>query len=162
VDGGVQQTATIDVAVEQGADLVICYNPFRPFSNTQDGPRQGYRHLSDRGFGTVINQVFRTLLHNRLSLGLQGYLRHETFRGDIVVIEARETDEDFFDMNPMAFWRRYGAIQHGFESVRQTLAEHESVLQPLCESYGLEFALPGEDSRQEEAVPTPIRAGIRG
>ena len=33
VDGGVRRTANIDVAIEHGADLVICYNPFRPFSN---------------------------------------------------------------------------------------------------------------------------------
>ena len=30
VDGGVRHTANIDVAIEQGADLIICYNPFRP------------------------------------------------------------------------------------------------------------------------------------
>src|SRR2546430_7648102 len=31
VDGGVRRTANIDVAIEHGAELVICYNPFRPF-----------------------------------------------------------------------------------------------------------------------------------
>src|SRR5438034_9159094 len=33
VDGGVRRTANIDVAIEHGAELVICYNPFRPFHN---------------------------------------------------------------------------------------------------------------------------------
>ena len=31
VDGGVLRTANIDVAIEQGANLIICYNPFRPY-----------------------------------------------------------------------------------------------------------------------------------
>ena len=38
VDGGVRRTANIDVAIEHGADLVICYNPFRPFSNPRHAP----------------------------------------------------------------------------------------------------------------------------
>ena len=36
VDGGVRHTANIDVAIEKGADLIICYNPFRPFLNRVD------------------------------------------------------------------------------------------------------------------------------
>ena len=36
VDGGVRHTANIDVAIEKGADLIICYNPFRPFLNRID------------------------------------------------------------------------------------------------------------------------------
>ena len=42
VDGGVRHTANIDVAIEKGADLIICYNPFRPFLNridSDDGAR---------------------------------------------------------------------------------------------------------------------------
>ena len=36
VDGGIRRTANIEVAIEQGADLIICYNPFRPFVNRED------------------------------------------------------------------------------------------------------------------------------
>ena len=38
VDGGVRHTANIDIAIEKGADLIICYNPFRPFLNRVDSP----------------------------------------------------------------------------------------------------------------------------
>ena len=41
VDGGVRHTANIDVAIEKGADLVICYNPFRPFLNRVDDDEGG-------------------------------------------------------------------------------------------------------------------------
>src|SRR5262249_43519673 len=34
LDGGVLKTANIDLAVEKGAELIICYNPFRPLKNT--------------------------------------------------------------------------------------------------------------------------------
>ncbi len=152
VDGSVQRTANIDVAVEAGADLVICYNPFRPFLND---PKAGRRpsYLADRGLQSVMSQVFRTLLHTRLSLGLQNYLHNDRFRGDIVVIEARESDEQFFDLNPLAFWKRSDAIRHGFDSVRQTLAEHADVLEPLFERYGLSVSIP--------AAADPAAAGAR-
>ena len=52
VDGGVRRTANIDVAIEHGADLIICYNPFRPFCN-----RTGYR-IRNHGVLSVLNQVF--------------------------------------------------------------------------------------------------------
>lgn len=151
VDGGVQRTANIDVAIEQGADLIICYNPFRPFQNRVNFGSGRASYLADRGMGTVISQVFRTLLHTRLQMGLRAYLHDHRFRGDIVVIEARETDEQFFDLNPMAVWKRADALRHGFDSVRQTLSDHSDVLRPLFESYGLDFRPP--DARPEPASP---------
>jgi predicted acylesterase/phospholipase RssA len=158
VDGGVRRTANIDVAIEHGADLVICYNPFRPFLNLpqREGGRRSY--LADRGFNAVLNQVFRTLLHTRLSLGLQTYLHDDRFRGDIVVIEARETDEQFFAVGPLAFWKRADAVRHGFESVRATLLDHAEVLKPLFESYGLELRPSAEPESVEEAQPEPAPA----
>jgi predicted acylesterase/phospholipase RssA len=155
VDGGVRRTANIDVAIEQGADLVICYNPFRPFLNpvVREGSNRMH-YLSDRGLRTVLNQVLRTMLHTRLALGLRAYLHDESFRGDIVVIEPREADEAFFDLNPLAFWKRADAVAHGFESVRRTLLDHADVLGPLLGRYGLEFRPPSpQEARQAEKSP---------
>jgi len=145
VDGGVRHTANIDVAVEKGADLVICYNPFRPFLNRiddEDGASRyfaGGRYLSDHGLFVVLNQVFRTLLHSRLKLGLQRYLADERFQGDIVLLEPRERDADFFGINPLAFWRRADAIRHGFESVRTTVEQNFEQLDTVFRRYGLQL-----------------------
>jgi len=145
VDGGVRHTANIDIAIEKGADLIICYNPFRPFLNRVDAEdaEATYfadgRYLSDRGLKVILNQVFRTLLHSRLKLGVQRYLADDRFHGDIVLIEPREHDSNFFAMNPMAFWKRSEAVQHGFESVRTTIEQNYDQLQEVFESYGLEL-----------------------
>jgi predicted acylesterase/phospholipase RssA len=49
VDGGVRRTANLDVAVEHQADLVICYNPFRPFSNrVRRVTQNGTEHIEGR------------------------------------------------------------------------------------------------------------------
>jgi predicted acylesterase/phospholipase RssA len=153
VDGGLRRTANIDVAIENGADLVICYNPFRPFLNLvrpgAHGRPTGY--LSEGGMLRVFNQSFRTLLHSRLALGLQVYLRDERFSGDIIVIEARETDQKFFGVNPLAFWRRAEAVRHGFESVRRTLLDHAEVLSPVLERYGLKLNTGEEIGAREPA-----------
>ncbi len=161
VDGAVRRTANIDVAVEQGADLVICYNPFRPYLNLPDEDEgKGRSFLADRGMRTVINQVFRTLLHTRLAMGLRSYLHDDRFRGDILVIESRETDEQYFDLNPLVFWMRADATRHGYESVRRTLLDSEEVLSEVLDRYGLEFRVPEAEraapsSEDGEAAPGP-------
>jgi NTE family protein len=145
VDGGVRRTANIDVAIEHGADLVICYNPFRPFSNRV---RRKYvrelgrvvvdgRPLVETGVLTVINQVFRTLLHSRLQYGLRQYQDDPHFRGDIIVIEPKETDLHFFQMSALAYWQRIVAAQHGYISVTQSIEQNYDLMKPIMESYGI-------------------------
>ncbi len=141
VDGGVYRTANIDVAIEKGADLIVCYNPFRPITNRLEGVdgRPG-RHLSDWGLKAVLNQSFRTLLHSRLKQGLQRYLLDTRFRGDIVLLEPRERDVDFFNVNPLAFWKRAQALQHGFDSVRATIEQNFDVLAEVFARYGMNMS----------------------
>ena len=167
VDGGVRHTANIDIAIEKGADLIICYNPFRPFLNRVDAEDSEAtyfadgRYLSDRGLKVILNQVFRTLLHSRLKLGVPRYLADDRFHGDIVLLEPREHDANYFGMNPIAFWKRREAVQHGFESVRTTIEQNYDQLREVFESYGLELdreaaASLAEVAREEqgwEAVP---------
>ncbi len=159
VDGGVYRTANIDVAIEKGADLIVCYNPFRPILNTD-----GESYLSDWGLKTVLNQAFRTLLHSRLRLGLHRYLLDPEFRGDIVVLEPRERDVDFFNANPMAFWKRKDAIQQGFASVRTTIEQNFDVLRELFGRYGIEMSRSHARRNAERAEaswgwkPTPTEA----
>jgi len=147
VDGGVRRTANIDVAIEKGCDLIICYNPFRPFLNridTEGAENTQYfangRYLSDRGMKMVLNQVFRTLLHSRLKLGLQRYLTDDRFQGDILLLEPRERDSEFFNVNPIAFWKRQDAIHHGFESVRLTIEQNFETVQEVLGHYGIEMS----------------------
>ncbi len=145
VDGGVRHTANIDVAIEKGADLIICYNPFRPFLNRIDAEDTDTsyfadgRYLADRGLKAIINQVFRTLLHSRLKLGIQRYLADDRFRGDIVLLEPRENDSDYFGTNPIAFWKRARAVQHGFESVHSTVLQNFEQLESVFARYGIQL-----------------------
>lgn len=145
VDGSVRRTANIDVAIEHGADLIICYNPFRPFLNRVTHryvPEKGGfitegKPLADQGFITVINQVFRTLLHSRIQYGLRAYQDDANFSGDIILIEPTETDTHFFGMNPLAFWQGPRAGRHGYVSVTQSIETHYDVVKQILQSYGI-------------------------
>ncbi|GIW40736.1 MAG: patatin [Candidatus Binatia bacterium] len=145
VDGGVRRTANLDVAIEHGADLIICYNPFRPFSNRVRRRFNKARNrwevegkpLADGGILTVLNQVLRTLLHSRLQYGLRQYQDDPNFQGDIIVIEPKETDLQFFRMNVLAFWHRLRAAQHGYLSVTDSLDQNFDLLKRILESYGI-------------------------
>ena len=156
IDGGVKHTANIDVAIEKGADLIICYNPFRPFINHPEDPRSAGnyfadgKYLSDRGLKIVANQVLRMMLHSRLKLGIQRYLADDRFEGDIVLLEPREHDANFFAVNPLAFWKRAEAVQHGFESVRHTILQNYDELTEVFSSYGLEMSPDAAAQKAEE------------
>jgi predicted acylesterase/phospholipase RssA len=145
VDGGVRRTANIDVAIEHGADLVICYNPFRPFSNrvarryvpeTHEYQLEG-RPLADQGMLTVLNQVFRTLLHSRLQLGIRQYQDDPHFQGDIILLEPAETDLTFFRMQPLNLWAGRSAGAHGYLSVTQSIDAHYELIRNILQSYGI-------------------------
>jgi NTE family protein len=148
VDGGVRRTANIDVAIEHGADLVICYNPFRPFSNRITRrfvpERQTYviegRPLADQGMLTVLNQVFRTLLHSRLQLGVRQYQDDPGFQGDIILLEPAETDEMFFNMAPLNLWAGRSAGAHGYLSVTETVESHYDLIRQILQSYGVQMS----------------------
>jgi predicted acylesterase/phospholipase RssA len=138
VDGGVQGTANVDVAIDRGAELIVCYNPFRPIRNDQGSSES----LARRGFLPILNQVFRTMLHSRLQLGLQRYAEDSRFRGDIIVIEPAESDVEFFGIHPFAFWKRQWAASHGYASVTRSLSAHFEELRPIFQSYGIEVRRP--------------------
>lgn len=146
VDGGVRQTANIDVAIEHGAQLVLCYNPFRPIYNRvipRPTPEGIYAFdgapLASRGLLAVLNQVFRTLLHSRLQYGLREFQEDPSFRGDVIVIEPQESDVSFFRINPLAFWERRLAAEHGYLSVTQSIERQFERVRQILESYGIQM-----------------------
>lgn len=131
VDGGVQDTASIDVAVDKGAELIICYNPFRP--HTKDG------RLAGEGVMAVLNQIFRTFFHSRLHVAIDQYRDDPKFRGDIILIEPKEDDRAFFDLNPLMFSNRIKAACLGFESVTRSINEHYEDMACILSAYGIKM-----------------------
>jgi NTE family protein len=117
VDGGVRKTAHINLAIQRGANLVVCVNPIVPFLNdTVAGPLRG--HLSNRGVTWVLDQTMRIMLKARMELGLERY-RREYPDVDIVLIEPTRDDVRMFAYNIMRYGARRVVAEHGY---RTTLA----------------------------------------
>lgn len=143
IDGGICKTASLDIAIEKGADLIICYNPFRPYSNKlisetlseSSLPPQG---LAQYGLFMILNQVFRTVYHTRLHDTMEHIKADRKFKGDVILIEPEEDDAIFFEMNPFSYHQRSEAAEHGYRSIHKALEAHRKPLSKILKSYGIE------------------------
>ena len=139
VDGGLRGTASIDLAIERGADLVICINPLVPFENTARSiPKLGTdaRRVSEKGFSAVINQITRTALHAGLQYHIK-QLRRGHPEVDIINIEPKRTDARMFFDNPMRFSSRMRVARHGYESAIVELDENHDYNKRVLAKHGL-------------------------
>ena len=134
-DGGVVRTANVGLAVKRGADLVVVYNPFTPIRYTAPD-----RSLYEHGAYALASQLFRTVLGSRLDIGKDKILADPNVKADIVYIEPRGEDLDFFAMNPLNFWSKHRAAQHGYDSVRAALAENHEKLRDVFARHDIELS----------------------
>ena len=144
-DGGVRKTVNIDLAFNKGADLVICYNPFKPYNNELflEYLREDNKYItkneriSDLGLGSVLNQVLRPLFHSRLQNSLEFLAKDPDFTKDLIVIEPDENDDDHFMMNPLFHWTRAKAAKLGFDSVKEAINKDYDKVEKILNSYGI-------------------------
>lgn len=140
VDGGVMRTANVRIAVEKGAELVICYNPFSRILYERMA-----RSLADHGLYALASQVFRIFMGARLDLAKELLYRDETINADIVFIEPAEDDYEFFRMNPLDHGTRDRAAQHGYRSIRAALQSSHERLAEVFATHGIELHPPSPD-----------------
>ncbi len=157
VDGAVVKTTNLDLAVAKNADLIICYNPFRPFNLDlfceQCEANKDRIRIAKDGIYAIFNQVMRTMLHTRLMHGISLYRKNPEFKGDIILVEPTEYDDKFFDMNPMSFWERRIAAKRGYDSVRESISKDYAVLNTILKAYGIETNPKFATAAQDEKLP---------
>ena len=144
VDGGLQSTTNLDVAVEHGAKLIVVINPLVPYVNdfqkmipTMLGSR--VRRVSDMGFPQIGYQAFKLLVHQRLHESVRQW--SEKYPGvDIILIEPEPNDELMFETNVMNFTKRVDIARHGFESVTIKLAKDYDRFAEICARHGIEIS----------------------
>ncbi|MGZ4174055.1 MAG: patatin-like phospholipase family protein [Solirubrobacteraceae bacterium] len=144
VDGGLQSTTNLDIAVQHGAKFVIVINPLVPYINdfqkmipTMLGSR--VRRVSDMGFPQIGYQAFKLLVHQRLHESVRQW--SEKYPGvDIILIEPEPNDELMFETNIMNFTKRVEIGRHGFESVTIKLAKDYERFAEICAKHGIEIS----------------------
>jgi predicted acylesterase/phospholipase RssA len=152
MDGSISKTASMSVAAAQGADLIIAYNPFRPYVPSEVFGKKDARTLKEAGALTVLNQAFRTMLHTRLHLGVEKLRLDPSFKGDIILIEPSASDLEFFNMNPLNFWSRSKAAAYGFQSVKEGVESQYPLLRDILRKHGFSADLEGLQTSFQKVV----------
>ncbi len=140
VDGGMRGTASLDLAIEAGAKLIVCINPLVPIENRTKAnvPLLGPdgRFLSEKGLQAVSAQILRIVMQSGLDYHVK-QLRRRHPDVDIILIEPRRDDYKMFFYNIMRYSARLTIAQHGFESVTLDLADQYPMLKAILARHGL-------------------------
>ncbi len=140
VDGGVKKTAHINLAIQRGADLVICINPIVPILNT--GPKAPLNgHLSNKGVSFVLDQVLRIMLHGRMQYGMERY-ESEHPDVDILLFEPTRDDMRMFGYNIMRMSARKVVAEDGYRSVVQGFRRHRVDYARILKRHGIRLGNP--------------------
>lgn len=138
VDGVLLKTVHASVALDAGADLVLCVNPIVPV-DTARAVEQGIMRrgkLQDRGMPGVLAQTFRTLIHSRLTTGIAAY--EGRYAGaDVVLFEPRRDDYQMFFTNVFSFDSRKAVVEHAYHATLADLAARRDALRPIFEAHGV-------------------------
>lgn len=143
VDGGTRGNASLDLAIEHGAKLVVVINSLVPFDSDQwqrqQQGRKRPRFVSERGLEAVSAQVTRVLLHSGLKYQIkQLQRRHPDV--DIILIEPRPDDPTMFFANIMRLQDRIAIAEHGFRSVSIDLAGSYDIIKETLARYGIQIS----------------------
>jgi hypothetical protein len=140
IDGGMRGNASLDLAIEHGASLIICINPMVPYDNRDResipffGPDGGY--LSEKGIQAISNQVTRIIGHSSLHYHVK-QLRRQYPDVDIILIEPHADDYQMFFYNIMRYSSRLIVARHGFEAVTLDLAEDFPVYKQILARHNI-------------------------
>jgi predicted acylesterase/phospholipase RssA len=120
IDGSMRGNASLDIAIEHGATLIVCVNPLVPYDNTRPADLRASA-FSKRGFSAIAAQVARITQHSGLRYQIK-QLRRQHPEVDIILVEPRCDDQMLAFGNIMRYAERLEIARHGFESVTLDLA----------------------------------------
>lgn len=145
VDGGLHGTAAVELAVEQGASLVIVVNSLVPYANHprmaaldyENGAPEG--HISDRGLVAISNQVTRAAIHGGLLQRIRTVKENHP-EVQVMLIEPSVYDSHLSFRNIMSYWRLNDVAHHGFRVGLDFWHRHEERARPILAAHGIELA----------------------
>lgn len=137
VDGVLLKTMHASVALDQGADLVLCVNPIVPVdvSDHHAMARHEEFDLERRGLPTILSQTFRTLIHSRLVVGMKAY-ESKYPRADVVLFEPDRDDHQNFFTNIFSFSARRAVASRAYDATRSDLLARYDELAPVIARHG--------------------------
>jgi NTE family protein len=144
VDGALRKTLHASVALDDGAELVLCINPLVPF-DADSARRRGkpdMEKLVEGGLPVVLSQTFRAIIHSRMQIGLSNY-DTKYKNADVVLFEPNSDDPEMFFTNLFSYSTRKRVCEHAYQRTRQDLLKRRFELAPILERYGIELDVAG-------------------
>ncbi|MDT7516814.1 patatin-like phospholipase family protein [Rhodoferax mekongensis] len=149
VDGAMKKTMHASVALDEGADLLICLNPLVPFDATapqykrimQAGipaEKRNIPRIVDGGLPAVLSQTFRSMIHSRMELGMKHYA-HAYPDTDIVLIEPDHRDPELYLANTFSYAQRRQLAEHAYQQTRQLLRSRKTGLSAQLHRHGIQL-----------------------
>lgn len=138
VDGALNKTLHASLALEAGADLLLCVNPLVPF-DAQSAHRRGrltHQKLHRGGLPLVMSQTFRAIIHSRMRVGMAKYATQ--FPGaDILLFEPAPEDVDMFFARIFSYAQRRKLCALAFQSTRAELRRQRDTISTRLSRHGL-------------------------
>jgi len=136
-DGVLLKTVHASVALEHGADLLLCVNPLVPV-DVAAGESTGALKpgsILRQGLPALLSQTFRTLIHSRMVVGMARYRAH--FPGaDVVLFEPDRDEYGLFFNNIFSFQSRREVCEIGYRATRRDLLRRRAQLGPVLARHG--------------------------
>jgi len=135
VDGALIRTVHASLALEAGADLLICVNPLVPYdASGVRGKRR--KNLADESLPTIMGQSLRALIHSRMHVGMASYAARFP-RADVLLLEPDRHDERLFFANVFRYTGRNRLVEHAYQRTRHDLLSQADRLSRALGRHGL-------------------------
>jgi len=145
VDGAICNAANFDIAVEHGADLIICVNPLVPFISKKPGLMKNLGPLG------ILEQSYRSILHQILLRKIERY-KSDNPQVTTILIEPDPQDPTMFH-NPLNASRKLMdlALVHGYKSAREAIESQFDFIQKSFLYHGIEISRETVDEKLHKA-----------
>ena len=136
VDGALIRTVHASLALEAGADLLICVNPLVPYDASGGRGGKSRRNLADQGLPAIMGQSLRALIHSRMHVGMASYSARYP-RADVLLLEPDRHDERLFFANVFRYTGRSRLVEHAYQRTRHDLLSQADRLSRVLGRHGL-------------------------
>ncbi len=143
IDGSTGQVSHVDIAIRNGAKLIIIINPTVPFENdktklslpTFNG---NLGSIKDKGMGLISDQARRIETLTRFKFGLKRF-RQENPNIDIVIFQPMSSDEMLFLAGVMDFESRKSILNYGYNSTLAEVKLNFSKYEDIFKKHGIKL-----------------------
>jgi NTE family protein len=122
INPGAGQVAHLDVAVEQGAEVIVVLNPMVPVKVESVPTGHGHKEsLRDKGMMWVLNQAIRIGMNRLVAESCERVAA--SGKAQVILIEPAPEDGILFMYNPASFDARRRLLEYAYRHTRAKIAE---------------------------------------